>query len=470
MANTYKLINVGLNTVIKSSNIVAVKKYRWDLTEEQVPSYLSNYENNEIKVGELISSEGDKNTYVLDSGGPDTYNLLLFVSNKYSLEDINLLNPKSFSCIGALELPEIGLGRDTTREYIEITFEEVDPDLSPEDILIVKDVEVRAEVKFYEQAEVGIEEGIFPEEEARKYFPKTGKYAMGDKNILSYVPGGVVYHNQFFKNERLGLDFSNFIGVVKTTSINHNKTEYLRILDGNGDIVLRDIYIHPTGVVEKTTSSIETVVLKEPQYEVLVNPDMIIVTNLVNRTKFGISTPLYTQGNYNTISSTPESIKVPLNRALEFGTDLATDNLTTVASHPGQDTWFLQSSYRDIFHKIDILQQESLSYKVIEHNTKIFILGETNINGSTIRKYAVDYKGKVVNVPMDYVLDIDGYLLINTSSGWEGYKSDLSSKLSMGSVYDLYSLIPSATELIWENQVFDPKKIVICRDRIQEIN
>lgn len=475
MTPRYKLLNIGLNTLIRSSNIVLVKKYNWEVTEDQIPNYLLNYQDEDIKVGQLISSSNNTNEYILSLDGEEKYNLILFVTNTFTVDDSNLM-PSTFSSIGAIEIPEIGIGTSETREYISITIEEVDPELDPENITIIKDVSISSEISNYEEIELGKTQSILEESEARSLFPKVSKVCLGTEDAVSFVPGGIVYFNTFFPEQRLNLDLSEFTNVVKTTPIQFMSFEYLRFQDSNGDLVLRslseplaDSFI---GVVSKSVTTYENVVvLKENIYDVLLNPDFITVTNLVNRSKFRINFNDYVSNGYVRISDVPDNLKENINRFISHGTDLYSNDICTIGSLPGNETWFLQSKFRDIFKNNSLLSQQTINYKVIEHNTKIFILGEVLTNGTVSRKYAADYKGNVINIPSFYFLDIDGYLIVQSSSGWEGYKSNLSpeEKISLNNIYDLYSLIPSGTEMIWNFQQLDFTKIIICRDRFQQI-
>lgn len=464
----YKVINTSLGTYIKKANIALVKKKSWEVTKGNIPRILDSYSPDEIKLGQLEYMEGSENRYRLSLDGPLYYNLIVFISGEVTL-DSPTIPLASYVGLGAVEISEIGL--PDTQTYLNLTFNEVDSLLDPDSITISTDLTLTADITNYEDKALGSELGIVDYNSVQeRQFKPTSRPELNSSRGISFAPGGMVFNSVFVKKQKLDLDLTSFGNLHKSASIVHQGHSYLRLENDLGDQVLKNTYHESSGLVNLSTSEWNIAVIKEVNYNCLLNPDCLIITNLVNRISYRYKTNDYWTNNYNKISDIPTEDLIPLKRSLKFGTDLDSSNISTIFSDTSKSNqWFLQSSHSRIFENNNTLSNSNNSLGVLTHNNKIFIVAEYQ-SERIITYYAVDYTGITRKISSEYYLDPEGYLLINTpTSGWFGFIDNLSNPINLTSTYDLYSVIPSGTELLWRNTHIDLSRIILCGDKIQEL-
>jgi hypothetical protein len=469
----YSMISIGFPSVLITSNIVLVKKKTWDLRESSLSSYLSIYSKEEVKRAKLISSINNTNTYELESSGTDLYDLILFVKDDFNL-NITEFEPSYYTCIGAVEIPQIGIQREETSEKVIIDFTLGETFLS-KDTGAAEIVNIEFISSNYTSDKLG-KRGASSLTKMEEYFPKVEKPVTRslDSKSISYVPNGVMYKNKIFFKQDLGLDFSSFGDIKSYQSISHKGNEYIRLENTNGDIVLRNVTFSNTGAVTLITSEYNVVVESSSIYTHLVNPDYIVRVNPVNLQSTYIKTDYYSS---NSLTSVPEidsvdhGDEVESTRSLvEWGTDISDFNVSTIYSLPTSEDWFLQSKYLKFIKSV--VTQDIYDYAMECHNGSIFIIKRYFKGSSKVMDYlAIDYEGRKKVITKEYLLDIDGILIVKLDNGSHvAYKGDLSQELYLESTYDLYTLFPSGTEMIWNTQNLDLSKILLIRDRFQEIN
>ena len=343
----YKVINTSLGTYIKKANIALVKKKSWEVTKDKIPGLLADYTASEIKLGKLETSVGSENKYKLSLDGPINYNLIVFISNDFTLNTPNT-SRASYVGLGAVEIPEIGL--PDTQTYLNITFNEIDSLVDPDSITIDPSISIDAEITNYEKDALGPELGILDYETAEIMFQPTSRPELNSSYGLSFAPGGLVYESTFVKEQKLNLDLTPFGTLLKSTSIVHRNNEYIRLENTQGDLVLKNLYREDSGPVTLIPSDWNVVVIKEPNYSCLLNPDFLVITNLVNKVSYKYSTVSYNLNRYSKISDIPMDELIQLKRSLKFGTDLDSTYISTIFSDTSKkENWFLQSSHTNIF-------------------------------------------------------------------------------------------------------------------------
>lgn len=464
----YPLISLAMASTIKRSNIVAVKRNNWKTDKSSIANYLTSYKKEDIKRGKLETISDSGNVYSLE-GGKEKYDLILFVVNSFELGDDT--DPSTYTCIGAVELPEIGWSGSSS-EKLQISFSESTVlynlgDFTKEKLEVTVNT-VNYSDTFKDNGYVNI--GSLKKE--YRNISKPDIKSNDNEDSIAFIPDGVMYKNKIYRKEPLDLDLSNY-DIISYQSISHKNTEFIRFISSTGTSVLRNVTERPSSTLFSNTTSTNVRVTKENSYESLLNPDYIVTTNLVNRSSFIIPTEDYIDGGYIFISDCPDSIKTKVSSKLHWGTDIWDNNVSTVYSDPSRDLdWFLQGKYSKLFKNHSFLFQNYVDYSVEVHNSRIFILRQYKKNTSTlIKKVAIDYEGNYVELLGDYKLDIDGALIVTNSNGtYTAYRGSLKEGIIITSSYDLYNIFPSATELIWNYDTLDLSKVLICRDRLQNLN
>lgn len=462
---TYPILSLGTSESLKKANIVVVKRVNWEINKINLPNFLSAYNDNDIKLGKLISS-GNTNIYELSNGGVDEFDLILFVINSFELDQPDL-TPSLFTSIGVIEIPKIGISNPETTQKLELDFTESSSE-SGSSI----NTSVSLNINSANYTDLG-EYSLVTEESSKNFYSSILKPTLNynGSNKLSYVGGGYIFENKLYKKERINLSFSNVSEIISYQQISHNDKEYLRFKFSDGSTILRDITSSPEGELLLSTSNSNVYIEASPNIEFLLNPDYLVYTNLISRVTYIIKTSVIIDGGYTSITEFQTSDKEKVDSRLVWGTDVESNTVSTIFSDPYRTDWCLQSKYNSFFNSLDFLNTSSRSYGLESHNSKIFIIKEFNKNSTNLfRRLAIDYKGNFVELnSSEFNLDIDGNLIIPSGSKFRGFKNNLSSEIKIEKIYDMYSLYPTGTEIIWANQEFSLSSYLSCRDRFQQL-
>lgn len=464
----YKLQSIGFQENLKNLDIVLVKNKLNLLKEKDIPSFLDLYDSSEFRLGKLIDSQGLKNTYLLDDFFIESFNTIVFVTNSISFNS----REYNFTCVGVVELPQVDNKDNINLEKINLIFSESTNYIellssTPEEFL-----NLEFNSKNYLENNLGTS-GII--KDFKTSLPLASKYFETDLslNSISYVPGGVLHKEKIYKKEILDLDTSPMGTIVKSQPISYLVEEFLRLENEDGDLVLRNITTHPSGLIDFESTLLENIICKKVEgYSVLLNPDYVIVTYIPTNSSYRIKTSNYITLGAVSVMDLDLALEYKVSSTLSWGTDIYSKDICTVPSDTRRrSNWFLQKNYFYFLKNIKNIGGSGLSYAIDLHNSKIFIVKEYIQSLNRLRRIlAIDYLGNVLEIKGEYFLDIDGAFIVKEGSEYYVYKGDLTKKIKLFNSYDLYYVYPSFTELIFLNQTLDLKNFLICRDRIQEIN
>jgi hypothetical protein len=461
---TYPILSLGTSESLKKANIVVVKRQSWNITKANLPTFLSDYSDEDIKIGKLIST-GETNIYELSGGGTE-FDLIFFVINNFELDEDDL-NPSGFTSIGVIQIPKIGIGNPNTTEKLEFIFLE---SVSTNEVTINDNLSIEVNLEPYKLQGVN---SLVNESYSKEFYnsilkPKLNYQGSGK---VSFIGGGILFENNFYRKSLIQLEFTNTSPIKSYQQISHKENEYLRFNFTDGSTILRNVSLQPTGELLLETNLYNIYIAPTSNISYILNPDYFVYTNLISRVSYLVKTNAIQTGEYTSISefSTDEIQKS--NSKLVWGTDVENDEVTTIYSDPTNTNWCLQTRFTKFFQSLKYLNLAKKSYTVETHNSKFFVVNEYEKTSSNVfRKLVIDYKGNFIELSTpDYNLDIDGNLIIKTLDGHIGYKHSLDNPVNINSTYELYLLYPSGTEILWFSQVFDLSNILFCRDRIQQL-
>lgn len=487
--SSYSLTYNGMEESLLNSNIVVVSKKPGELSSSSLSTYLSNYSEDEIKLGKISSKVGDSITYELADSPTLAYNLILFVTSDLDLALPNAgQNVTNLYSIGAIELPSLELPIGISPKVsITIEFNSIES----EELTINDVLSVNANSEEYEKSELGlsgINETHTPDELA---LTSTTHHKYGDNPIspeVSRISEGFVYKGTYYSDARLEYTFlleNKFTldGVTQILqnlqSITYLDEDYLRC-DFTSGVILVNVtelpnYIYGTNL--SIPSEAGVFIKKDIPYIITVNPDFIIIKGATESLGlYRISIVDYLLKGVDSLSTILDDLPShpeleQINYSLVPGTDLSSRDICTVFSHPKEDNWFFQKEYSNYLKNLNALTSSNANYAVEAHNGSLFVIQEL-VGGLVNKRLVVDYLGNVVNLGLGkYKLGIEGEIIIDLNDGtFISYLGDIRTSRFLRSNTDLYTIFPAGTP-----NIITPSELTLVgyhtvRDRIIKIN
>jgi len=445
------------HSIQKSSTIEGIKqikKLNLDCMELEFVQgiYLSAEKSLQVK------EVAEKNSCLLSAHAPYYINL--------NSRDYN------FTCVGLIEIPQVDNKENINLEKINLIFSNSVNEVEFLGATPTDNVNIKFEYLNYLEKELGNEGMIL---DFKSSLPLASKYfeTSPTLNSISYVPGGILHKEKIYRKESINLDTSSMGDIISSQPISYLTEEFLRLENSLGDVVLRNITFSPSGPINFTITSERNIICKKIEnYSVLLNPDFIIITFIPTNTVYRVKTSDYIQAEATSIQDLSLEASNRVSSTLSWGTDIYTNEVCTIFSDTRKKSnWFLQKKYFYFLKNIKNIGDSGYSYSVKVHNSKIFILQEYIQALNRLRRtLAVDYLGNILEIKGEYLLDIDGAFILKEGDNYYGYKGDLTKKVKLSTSYYLYYVYPSFTETLFSTQTLDLKKVIICRDRLQEIN